>query len=529
MEVITTDVCIIGAGMSGLALAASLPRNINVKILSKSDYGMDASSYAQGGMSAIFDAPNSVKKYATDTFNGGCQNGDCDAINISAYHSSSALSWLESLGVEFNKDSNGEYSFVAEGGHSESRVVYSRDEIGKIIMSALYSYVKDNDNISMMSNYTAIDFTKSCSNVNSLYLLSNETNKIANIVAKFYVIATGGASSVYLNSTHISPTYGSGIAMAWRSGCEISAMEFTQFHPTSMIHKSGVPILISESLRGCGAFLVDDNGDRFMHKYSKMQELATRDIICRAMIKEISISNTKQLYLDISHKNEKWLKNRFPSLYRTCKRYGINIAKQKIPIAPAAHYSCGGIKVDNTGKSDCSNLYVVGESAYNGMHGANRLAGNSILECIVFARIAAKDICRKQHLFNIFDKTKLSELRPASDICNENLSDYSIAIKGIMWDKVGIIRNTDGLNEAFKQLNVIYEKVLSIYRNNLVSKEILELRDMIQSAIIITRSAILRKESRGVHYNEDYPYSINEYNRFTTCIVRSKIDEIELA
>jgi len=516
---VITDVCVIGAGLSGLVAALDLSSKYNVTLISKSTAGMNASSYAQGGIAVSF-SDDGANVHANDTIYSGDGLCDEEIVRKYVYKAKDAVAWLRQQGVVFNLDKDENLLFTKEGGHSCSRIVHSYDETGKKIMASLQKNVNIAPNIQVYTNVTAIDFVTVDNKVTSLKVLNNEDNSIYSIVARRFVLCSGGASGLYSKSTNPDNSLGDGISMAWRAGCSVANLEFNQFHPTCLYTTSGRPVLISEAVRGEGGILCAASGERFMDKYHPDGELATRDIVSRAMLVEMQRLGVDHLYLDISHKNAKYIKKRFPGLYRNCMSYGLDITKNKIPVLPSSHYSCGGVVVDENSRSSIENLYVVGECAYTGLHGANRLASNSLMECVVSAKNAIKAI---EINMPITEQPSERSCAYLNDKINRSdcISSCLETIKKIMWDHVGIIRTVDGLCFAKKQLLAINAEVGDIFEDSQIDADLLELRSASQLALLTVCSAIDRKESRGGHYNLDFQKKEAKYDGRPTIIKKS--------
>lgn len=513
--VLKFDVCIIGSGLSGLTVALNLPQHLKICILTHSSPGMNASSYAQGGVAAVTSADDSADIHAHDTVLSGAGLGIESVIKDFTNNSKKAIDWLNSQGVSFRRNDDGSYSRAKEGGHSRNRILHSSDETGKNIMANLQKNVNKAKNITILSGSSAIDFILAENAITGLIYYSHEYCITRVLQANNFVLATGGASGIYLNSTNPESPCGDGMAMAWRAGCRLANLEFNQFHPTCMSNNSDHPLLISEAVRGEGAILCHEDGQRFMPKYHPLSELATRDIVARAIYAEMKDSGSDCVFLDITHKPAKWLKNRFPAIYRGCLSYGINIAKDRIPVSPASHYSCGGIVVNSSARTDIPNLYAVGEVAYTGFHGANRLASNSLLECVLTAIRAAEDINQSKQ-----DVRK--------DIVMPKLESFVLAdtfmpikqVKKLMWDHVGLVRTTDGLKFAKESLIALQQDYASY------GAEFYALKNMILMARLTVESALSRKESRGGHYNLDYPKIDRNYDLKPTFVQKSMKHEV---
>ena len=505
------DILIIGTGSSGLMSAIKLSNNLSIALITKDKVLNSSSYYAQGGISAVLNKDDSFKTHIRDTLVSGGGLVDENIASFMVKNAPNAIKDLEKIGVEFSKDNN-KYHLTTEGGHSKHRVAHVTDKTGQSIQVNLLKTIIEKENIIIFENHIAIDLLVKNNSCYGAYIFNKKTNSIKNFMAHKTIIATGGASKAYLYTSNPDTSTGDGIAMAYRSGCVISNMEFTQFHPTCLYHQHAKSFLISESLRGEGAKLVLANNKPFMHKYDKRMELAPRDIVARAIDNEMKTLGINCVYLDISFKKKAWIKSHFPTIYKKCLTFGIDITKVAIPVVPAAHYTCGGIQVDIHAKSNIENLYSIGETTYNGAHGANRLASNSLLECIVFATSCAQYINKqklnKKHAkFNNWDASRVSSSK--EKIVVAHLWDE---IRRIMWNFVGIMRNDKRLNYAKKRLTQIQTEVNDYYRTYLISNDLIELRNIIEVSQIIVKSAINRKESRGLHYNEDHTKKLKQAN-----------------
>jgi len=511
------DVLIIGSGAAGLTLALHLAKNADVVILSKGPLNEGSTFYAQGGIAAVFDENDSVAAHVEDTLIAGAGLCDEDTVRFTTQNAKSCLEWLIAQGVAFDKDpsTKGEdrYHLTREGGHSHRRILHAADATGQAIQTTLADRVKQHSRIRIFERFNAIDLicqpsttghsTKQCIGA---YIWNRNTEKVESIYAQKTILATGGASKVYQYTSNPDVASGDGIAMAWRAGCRVANMEFNQFHPTCLFHPSAGTFLLTEALRGEGAKLRRPDGSRFMPAFDERAELAPRDIVARAIDYEMKRLGADCMYLDISHKPSDFIKQHFPTIYEKTKSLGIDITKQPIPIVPAAHYTCGGVMVDHQGRTDISQLYAIGEMSYTGLHGANRLASNSLLECLVFARAAAIEISETL----VQDNRYLT--LPHWDESRVTDSDEEVVIQHnwhelrlFMWDYVGIVRTTKRLERALHRVELLQQEIEDYYQNFKVSNNLLELRNLVQVAELIIKCAMERKESRGLHYTLDYP------------------------
>ncbi len=514
------DVLIIGSGAAGLTLALHLAKNADVVILSKSHLNESSTFYAQGGIAAVFDENDSIEAHVTDTLIAGAGLCDKQAVQYTAESAKACLNWLIEQGVAFDKEatSKGEekYHLTREGGHSHRRILHAADATGKVIQTTLTQRVKQHSRIRVFERYNAIDLIcqpdtddeseKKCIGA---YLWNRNSEKVESIYAQKTILATGGASKVYQYTSNPDVASGDGIAMAWRAGCRVANMEFNQFHPTCLFHPEAGNFLLTEALRGEGAKLRRPDGSRFMPAFDKRAELAPRDIVARAIDFEMKRLGVDCMYLDISHKPTDFIKQHFPTIYQRTKALGIDITKQPIPVVPAAHYTCGGVIIDNHGRTDIKQLYAIGEMSYTGLHGANRLASNSLLECLVFARAAALEISDSLTQSNSFPTLPRWDESRVTDSDEEVVIQHNWhELRLFMWDYVGIVRTTKRLERALHRVELLQQEIQDYYQNFKVSNNLLELRNLVQVAELIIRCAMERKESRGLHYNLDFPNTL---------------------
>ncbi len=517
------DVLIIGSGAAGLTLALHLAKNADVVILSKGPLNEGSTFYAQGGIAAVFDENDSVAAHVEDTLIAGAGLCDEDTVKYTAENAKSCLEWLIEQGVEFDKEKNSDgenrYHLTREGGHSHRRILHSADATGQAIQTTLATRVKQHSRIRIFERYNAVDliceqqvnkrqergtlYEKKCIGA---YIWNRNSEKVESIYAQKTILATGGASKVYQYTSNPDIASGDGIAMAWRAGCRVANMEFNQFHPTCLFHPNAGTFLITEALRGEGAKLRRPDGSRFMPSFDDRAELAPRDIVARAIDFEMKRLGADCMYLDISHKPSAFIQEHFPTIYEKTKSLGIDITKQPIPIVPAAHYTCGGVMINQQGKTDVEQLYAIGEMSYTGLHGANRLASNSLLECLVFARATAIEITETLQQNNRY------QTLPSWDESRVTDSDEEVVIQHnwhelrlFMWDYVGIVRTTKRLERALHRVELLQSEIDDYYQNFKVSNNLLELRNLVQVAELIIRCAMERKESRGLHYTLDFP------------------------
>jgi len=514
------DVLIVGSGGAGLSLALKLAEHgVKIAVLSKFALTEGSTFYAQGGISAVFDAEDSIESHIEDTLDAGAGLCDPDIVRLTVAHGKSSINWLRSQGVVFTGEEteSGEFKLHLhrEGGHSHRRIVHTADATGKAVSLSLIERAREHANIDLLEHYNVVELiTGPCADgaspigkrILGAYVLDTQKQQVKTIAARAVVLATGGANKVYLYSTNPQSSTGDGIALAWRAGCRVSNMEFMQFHPTCLYHPQARAFLISEAVRGEGGKLILPNGAPFMQNYDPRGELAPRDIVARAIDAEIKKRGIDCVYLDISHKPEAFIREHFPTIYQQCLDYDIDITRQPIPVVPAAHYTCGGVLTDSYARTDIANLYAIGEVACTGLHGANRMASNSLLECLVFAERAHIDLVKK--LPEIAPPPPL----PPWDESQVSDSDEEVVVshnwnelRNFMWDYVGIVRSDKRLHRAQSRVELLKKEIAEYYGNFRVTSDLLELRNLVIVAELIIRSAMRRKESRGLHYTLDYP------------------------
>ena len=504
------DVVILGSGAAGLACALDLPEHLTVAVLSKNAVG-GSTPWAQGGIAAVVESTDSLEEHVQDTLVAG--GGLCDegAVRHTVEAGEDSINWLVEQGTHFD-ESDGKFHLTREGGHSHRRVLHAADATGAEIYRALVTQAHERSNIRFFDQRVAVDLIVDKSlpieqrQVRGVYAYHLGKQRVQTFAAKAVVLATGGASKVYFYTSNPAGASGDGIAMAYRAGCRVANMEFNQFHPTCLRHPDAKTFLISEALRGEGGRLTLPDGEPFMHRHDPRGELAPRDVVARAIDFEMKRLGAEHLYLDISHKPRDFIQKHFPTIMEKCAEYGIDISQQPIPVVPAAHYTCGGVMVDHQGQTDLPGLYAIGEVSYTGLHGANRMASNSLLECIVWGRGAAAKI----HADDLPD-LDLSSYQPwdESQVAD---SDEDVVIshnwdeaRRFMWDYVGIVRTDKRLLRALHRVELLKSEIDEFYSNYTVTGNLLELRNLVQVAELMVRCALDRKESRGLHYSLDYP------------------------
>ncbi len=510
------DVLIIGSGLAGLTSALKLADHKKVLIVSKREILDSSSQWAQGGVAAVMSNEDSIESHVKDTEFVGGGLTDPKVAHFVASHGKEAIEWLHDLQVPFSLDeTTQQFHLTKEGGHSHRRVVHAKDATGRAIQATLSEQVKAHANITILENHIAVDLIteKKSLKINHIksnrclgaYVLNNKTGKVMTVSAQETILAAGGVSKVYLYTTNPDVSTGDGVAMAWRAGCRVANMEFIQFHPTCLYHPKAKSFLISEIVRGEGGLLRLPDGSRFMDEYDGRGELASRDIVARAIDFEMKKRGIDCVYLDISHKSPDFIKSHFPTIYARCLELGIDITKEWIPVVPAAHYSCGGVMTNLEGQTDLAHLYAIGETAYTGLHGANRLASNSLLECLVFGDAVAKHILQSKVDTTSFDLPHWDESR-VTDADEEILITHTWnELRRFMWNYVGIVRTNKRLSRALHRIHMLRDEVHEFYTNFKVSHNLIELRNLLQVAELIVESAIARHESRGLHFSRDYP------------------------
>ena len=507
------DVLIVGSGLAGLSSALLLSSKYRVAVITKRAVREGSSGWAQGGIAAVWDKTDSFAAHVDDTLIAGAGLCDMAATQFVVEQAPQAIAWLQSLGVPFSTEDNGDLHLTREGGHSARRIVHVTDATGAAVQRTLIERVQQTANITLFENHTLVDLitTDKVPGPKSaerrclgLYALDEDSDEVLTFRAPHTLLATGGAGKVYLYTTNPDTATGDGIAAAWRAGCRVQNMEFIQFHPTCLYHPHAKSFLISEAVRGEGGRLLLPDGTRFMPQHDARAELAPRDVVARAIDFEMKKGGFDCVYLDISHQPLAFIQEHFPNIYARCLELGIDISRAPIPVVPAAHYTCGGVLTDLQGRTDLAGLYAIGEAACSGLHGANRLASNSLLECLVCARAASQDI-ENSHL-------SAPPALPAWDDSRVTDADESVVIshnwdelRRFMWDYVGIVRTNKRLERAAHRIALLQDEINEFYANFHVSRDLLELRNLVQVADLIVQSARARHESRGLHFSRDYP------------------------
>lgn len=508
------DVLIVGSGLAGLSAALQLPSHLQIALLTKGELNEGASAWAQGGIAAVMADSDSFDSHVQDTLVAGAGLCDLPATQFVVEHAPDAIRWLMSLGVPFTEE-DGALHLTREGGHSERRIVHVTDATGAAVQQTLIKKVLVAPNIRFFNHHMLVDLIthqklglpgQQCV---GLYALDEQTDSVVTFSAPHTILATGGAGKVYLYTTNPDTATGDGIAAAWRAGCRVQNMEFIQFHPTCLYHPHAKSFLISEAVRGEGGLLKLPSGERFMPTHDARAELAPRDVVARAIDFEMKKQGLDCVYLDISHKSAEFLKEHFPNILERCLQLGIDITTQPIPVVPAAHYTCGGVLTDLAGRTDLAGLYAIGETACTGLHGANRLASNSLVECMVFAKATAHAIehAGLAHPLSIplWDDSRVTDANEAV-VISHNWDE----LRRFMWDYVGIVRTNKRLERAANRIALLKSEIHEYYAHFHVTRDLLELRNLVLVADLIVRCAQARHESRGLHFTKDYPQTLGE-------------------
>ncbi len=505
------DVLIVGSGLAGLSAALHLAPTHKVAVFTKRYMTDGSSGWAQGGIAAVLGEGDTFASHVDDTLVAGAGLSDRAATEFVVEHAPESIEWLRNMGVPFSQE-DGHLHLTREGGHSARRIVHVTDATGAAVQRTMIEQVRRTPNITLFEQHTLVDLITSrrlgqagpARTCLGLYALDGNTDEVLTFRAPHTILATGGAGKVYLYTTNPDTATGDGIAAAWRAGCRVTNMEFIQFHPTCLYHPNVKSFLISEAVRGEGGRLLLPDGTRFMPGHDPRAELAPRDVVARAIDFEMKKHGLDCVHLDISHQPPEFVREHFPNIYARCLELGIDITREPIPVVPAAHYTCGGIHTDLSGRTDLTGLHAIGETAYTGLHGANRLASNSLVECMVFARAAAADI-RSEPLpappaLPAWDESRVTDADEAV-VISHNWDE----LRRFMWDYVGIVRTNKRLERAAHRIRLLQEEIHEFYANFHVSRDLLELRNLVTVADLIVRSAQARHESRGLHFSRDYP------------------------
>ncbi|MDH5219423.1 MAG: L-aspartate oxidase, partial [Gammaproteobacteria bacterium] len=522
---------------AGLSLALSLDKKARIAVLAKSDATEGSTVYAQGGISAVFDPKDTFESHIKDTIDAGAGLCHEDTVRHAVEQAPEAIEFLIKQGVSFTKANNSkdsqDFHLTQEGGHSHRRILHAADKTGREMEISLLDQAKNRSNIDIFEEHLVIDLITSQkigqdnNNCYGAHVLDRKNDQVIVFSAKITVLATGGANKVYLYTSNPDVSTGDGIAIAWRAGCRVANMEFIQFHPTCLFHPQAKSFLISEAVRGEGGKLLLPDGTRFMQRFDPRGELAPRDIVAHAIDHEMKRLGADHLLLDISYKSDKFISEHFPTIKERCAEFGYDMTKEPLPIVPAAHYTCGGVMTDLNGQTDLNNLYAIGEVAFTGLHGANRMASNSLLECVVFAFSAARQI--NQRLADIDAPPEL----PPWDESRVTDSDEEVVVshnwdelRRFMWDYVGIVRTTKRLERAKRRIELLKHEIEDYYGNFRVTNDLLELRNLVMVAELIVDSAMSRKESRGLHYTLDYP-EVNPKLKYDTVLIPPNFESSE--
>ncbi len=525
------EVLIIGGGLAGMSLALRLAESgRNVGLVAKGPLTDSSSNWAQGGIAAAIGPQDSAESHAADTLAAGAGLCKPDVVAQTVAHGPACIRWLVDKGVEFThaeRDGHAELHLTREGGHSARRVVHAADATGHAVMAALEAKIAEHPRVHVLLDQIVVDLITTAKLTHTddnrclgAYALDRNSHRINTLSAHTIVLATGGASKVYLYTSNMDTATGDGIAMAWRAGARVANLEFVQFHPTCLYHPHAKSVLISEAVRGEGGLLLLPDGTRFMPEHDARAELAPRDIVARAIDYEMKRGGFDSVYLDISHKPADEVLRLFPNIARNCQAFGVDITKDPIPVVPAAHYTCGGIVTDLHGRTDIPGLFAIGECACTGLHGANRLASNSLLECVVFAAAAHEQILAEldQPPLNLPSLPAWDESRVTDPDEQIVVSHNWHELRRFMWDYVGIVRTNKRLERALHRVELLQGEIAEYYGNFKVTNDLIELRNLVLIAELTIRSAQIRHESRGLHYNLDYPDTFPDADAIDTVL-----------
>ena len=533
MMEIKTDFLIIGSGVAGLTFALKVAEFGNVALVTKKGIMDSSTTMAQGGIASVFSKFDSFDLHIQDTLVSGDGLCNRNVAEMVVKNGPDRIRELIDLGVHFNfkekerSDSESlpfdtDFDLGREGGHSQKRIVHAHDMTGMELEKVLVTHVKNHDRIMLFENHIAVDLITISTRMKrglittthedyccGAYVLDRPTNKVKTFCAKITLLATGGAGKVYLYTSNPDIATGDGVAMGYRAGATVANLEFVQFHPTCLYHPDAKNFLISEAVRGEGAILIDSSGNAFMEEYDSQKDLACRDVVARAIDAELKKSGDDSVFLDVSNKNTDFIKERFPNLYEKCLNFGFDMTKEPLPVVPAAHYMCGGIATDMFGRTDLHRLYAIGETACTGLHGANRLASNSLIEALVYSHTAAKQAVED---IDILDFSPTPDPPPWDEVGTTHSDEVIMVshnwdeIRRFMWNYVGIVRSDKRLARAKRRIEIIQKEIHEYYWDFRVSADLVELRNIAIVADLIIKCASHRKESRGLHYNIEYPY-----------------------
>jgi L-aspartate oxidase len=520
---ITTDFLILGSGIAGLSFALRAQAHGQVVVVTKREAGEAATAWAQGGVAAVLSPEDSFEKHVEDTMVAGAGLCHQVVVDICAREAPEAVKWLAATGARFSRDDDGQYELGREGGHSERRIVHAGDISGREIERALLDAVRASPNITLLEWHMGIDLITlgrfgGPDQCVGAYVLDERAGQVKTILARATVLATGGAGKVYLYTSNPDVATGDGVAMAYRAGAEVANMEFYQFHPTVLYEPRAKSFLMSEALRGEGAVLRTLDGDAFMSRHHPLKDLAPRDVVARAIDYEMKRSGSEHVLLDISGRPADFVRSRFPNIHAECARFGIDITREPIPVVPAAHYMCGGVTTDLHGRTTLPGLWAIGETACTGLHGANRLASNSLLEGLVFAKRAVERVLGLLPELSGSPHPSVPEWQTGSAAPSDEavvVSHNWDELRRLMWNYVGIVRSDARLRRASRRVALLEEEIREYYWRHLVTRDLLELRNIATVAQLIIASAASRHESRGLHYTIDHEHTLDAWAQDT--------------